>query len=109
MEHVALINDWRKTLKILLYLFLSISGFILNGFAICKLWEWFVVPTFNIAELTFVSALGIFILVRYLTTTIGVKEEDEKPSEKKFVKALIIDITRPVFALLFGYILSMFM
>lgn len=49
----------------------------LRGWAIIKLWTWFVVPL-GVAALPMASAIGISTLVSLLTADLAVKREDEK-------------------------------
>lgn len=43
-------------------LFVWIGSMILGGFTFQKLWEWFVIPVFNLPYLSIVQCLGLFLL-----------------------------------------------
>ncbi len=47
--------------------FLWFFGSIWSGYVLTILWHWFVVPTFQLPELTIFPAIGIAMVVSYLT------------------------------------------
>ena len=54
-------------------------GSIFNGYALSVLWGWFVVPVFGLPQISIVPAIGIAIVVSYLTYQMHdcKKEENE--------------------------------
>lgn len=76
--------------------FLAVIGFIalflvrvlLSGFVLSVLWRWFVVPPFGLPELTVAQALGIALVVNYVTRTYtGNLAEKEGSAREKLVHA----------------------
>lgn len=43
-------------------------GFLLDDSVLTKLWAWFVVTTFGVASLSFVQAIGVSLVVGYVTS-----------------------------------------
>lgn len=60
---------------------LSIVSVILHGWAITKLWTWFIVPTFKVVPIGIVPAIGISTLIAFLTVKLQADSAWEK--EKK--------------------------
>jgi flagellar biosynthesis protein FliQ len=76
---------------------------ILRGFVLKQLWAWFAVPQFHVAPLTIPVALGISLLVGYLTANTSPKHETYS-----FVEQLVISIIAAILALAFGAIYHAF-
>jgi len=74
---------------------------ILNGWILTILWGWFVVPIFHLPPLTIAPAMGLSLLVSYMT-----KEYVNSESTWKNVS---ITFTRPFMVLLIGYIIKSYM
>jgi len=95
--------------KLIVYFFSTIFAIglvivtvIWEGFAIYKLWEWFIVSTFGLPVISIPIAIGISLfvnVVNYKSPSIG---ESDKKSLKKFgIKQLSIG-----FSLLIGYVVK---
>jgi hypothetical protein len=83
---------------------------VFNGYALSVLWGWFVVPTFNLPQLSIAAAIGIAMVVGYLTKQEITDPKDEDRSfTEKMVRATIFAIVKPGFALLFGWVVHLFM
>lgn len=79
---------------------------LLNGFVLMKLWTWFVVSTFALPRLTMPFAIGLALVVRFLSfEPDAVKSEFKKPFSEQLITALL----RPFMTLLFGWIVTLFM
>jgi hypothetical protein len=84
---------------------------IVHGYVLVKLWVWFIVPTFGLASLSLVKAIGVNLLVSFLmarvdTEDFNKKEDNLEPLIMKFLWQLVIV---PLFYLLFGYVVSLWM
>ena len=77
---------------------------ILRGFVLKQLWVWFAVPQFHVAPLTIPVALGISLLVGYLTADTNSKHE-----QYSFAEIIVIGLAQALFALLFGALYRAFM
>ncbi len=89
------------------FLFVSVLSATLNGWAFAVLWLWFVVPIFDVPQLTIPTSIGLMLVVAYLTRwwdTVEAPPEDEF-SELLF-KAVVISVSKPLFALVFGAIVK---
>lgn len=96
-------------LAILGFVVLLIFSSIFNGYALSVLWGWFVVPTFHLPTLSLVQAIGLAMILTYLTYQhVDAKKGDESFGEM-MAKAFPLTLIRPSFALLFGYVLHKFM
>ena len=83
---------------------------IFNGYALSVLWGWFMVPTFGLPELSVAPAIGIALVVGYLTKQYNNSKTKKNESfGKELLKSALTAILKPSFALLFGYIVHLFM
>jgi len=84
---------------------------IANGFVLTKLWSWFIVPVFELPALSLVPAIGLGMVIGFLTYQYT--NSDSKKEDKSLVEALIAStltaIFRPAMVLLFGWIVQLFM
>lgn len=79
---------------------------ILNGYVLSILWAWFIVPTFHAPVLSIPVAIGVSMVIHYLTftdTTDLAKKEDSK-----WWSSLLIALLRPVVVLAFGAVVHCF-
>jgi len=80
---------------------------IMNGFVLTKLWAWFMVPAFGLPQLSIPIAIGISIVIRYLTY--------QKPPEpeganniNKIGETLGFVIVYPIMTLFIGWVVHFF-
>lgn len=78
-----------------------------SGYALSLLWGWFMVPLFRLPELTINSAIGIGMIVSYMSKNSSVENDDLSLSEK-LIKAFSEATAKPLFAIAFGYIVHLF-
>lgn len=84
---------------------------LMNGWALVKLWEWFIIPVFESApSFSMVQAIGISMVVSFLTKA-NVTSSDNKDEglSEKIITAYVTVIFTPVLAVFFGYIITLFM
>jgi hypothetical protein len=105
------INMIKKLVGVsILFIGLIVFTSILNGYVLSVLWSWFIVPTFNIPSLNIPTAIGVALVVEYLTYQIKIDENDKKTSfGEKMSDRFIISILKPAFALLFGWVVTFWM
>lgn len=89
--------------------FLMVFSYIFNGYALSVLWGWFVVPTFGAPALGLVPAIGVAIVVGYLTHQTHDCKKEEKSFGEKIAEGTVMAILKPSFALFFGWIVHLFM
>jgi len=78
----------------------------LNGFALSLLWDWFIVPVFGLPKLPVTSAIGLSLVVGYLTHQLP--NEDTRSFGKTMAREVCLAVFKPSLALLFGWVLRWF-
>lgn len=63
----------------------TIVGAIMNGWALAMLWAWFIVPIFNLPTLSIVQAIGIGMVVSFLTRH-SINKEEPRPDYIKCIR-----------------------
>ena len=81
---------------------------IVSGFVVLKLWAWFIVPTFETQPLRLVESIGLMFLVNYLRAKRD-KEADKDKFWEQFATNFAFVIIYAGFALLSGWVVSLFM
>lgn len=82
---------------------------ILSGIVMVELWGWFVTPEFKaIPALDLKYAIGIGLLVRYLTYQYPTGEAEKGKTTEKLLQGFICGVLLPVFALVGGFIVHLF-
>ena len=82
---------------------------ILNGYVLSVLWGWFMAPIFGLPNLSIVSAIGVTIVIGYIT-----KQPDNYVEEwwlnfdENIATGAINAIVAPLFALFFGWVVHSF-
>lgn len=89
-------------MKVVGYLTLAVLQSVLYGFVLKVLWGWFVVETFHAPELSIPVALGIALIVKYLTSSYSAT------SKSSLTEQMVYGFIAPVFALIFGAIYHLF-
>lgn len=79
---------------------------ILNGWALTKLWAWFIVPTFGVPQLHLAAAIGLAMTVAYLTHQ-NIKGAQRTKEENYWLIASVV--TRPLLVVLFALIVKQWM
>lgn len=74
----------------------------LNAFALMKLWNWFLVPGFDLPSLTFAAAIGSVLILKLLSDKVFRQETDKDP-ENKWAN-IFTAFLRPTFAVLTGWV-----
>ncbi len=81
---------------------------IINGWVLTKLWHWFAVPIFGLDDLTVVQAIGIALVVGFLTHQKKITNKKDGNDETDWV-VTTINLLSPFIVLLIGYIVHLFM
>lgn len=84
---------------------MTFSVFI-GGFVFSKLYEWFIVSTFQAPKITFAQALGLILFVGYLKPQ--AKKDEEKFSIEKLAKQFFGQVLMALFVLVVGYLILQF-
>lgn len=96
-------NNMKIVGYIISFVALIVFGVLWSGYALSILWGWFVVPTFHLPALSIPAAIGISMIVSYMTHQRPPEDKDVSSTEK-LVKAGIQLTLKPAFALGFGWI-----
>ena len=89
---------------------LWLYGIFSYGFAIVKLWTWFVVPVFHPdVKLGIMQAAGLFMFVRFFTSDHKLPKFNEKDSDESKVAAVFLPLVIPWMAVIFGWVLKSIM
>lgn len=95
--------------KVMLVIVLGVVSSIFSGFVLTKLWSWFVVPTFDLPQLTVPIAIGIYLTVSFMTkNNTSTLEDQDFPDIKEIFNLFSRGLGRPTAALLLGYVIVQF-
>lgn len=83
---------------------LAALSVMLDGWVLVKLWGWFVAQQFGLPLLSIPAAIGISLVVGYLTN-----QQAKRDSDSGMLVTFIQITTRPLFALAFGLVVKMFL
>jgi len=82
---------------------------VLRGFVLVVLWSWFVVAHFHIAPLTIPVALGISLIVSFLTAHVDLDDKPTGQAKSRLYKAISASLVVPIFTLALGWVYHLFM
>lgn len=95
-----------KFVLVILNLFYSIGCTILSGCVLSVLWAWFAVPAFGLPALTIPLAMGIMLVVSYMTKQADFNNQDREDYQ---MRINVVQIVKPLAALAVGYVIKMFL
>lgn len=81
--------------------------YFLNGVALQLLWGWFIIPIFHLPPLSLLQAIGVGMVVSFLTKQYIPKGEGE--GENETGKIILHIILSPLVAIVIGWIIHSFM
>ena len=84
----------------------AIGCFILNGCVLSILWAWFIASTFGLPLLTIPVAMGIMLVVSYLTKQADFNNQDREDYQYRIN---VLQVVKPLAALVVGWVIKMFM
>ena len=97
-------ENFGKFMTVLLALIISP---IITGFVFSKLWMWFIVPTFDLQPLKIVEAIGIVFIINFVKAK-RTKDQNNDNFWQEFAQGMVFIVLMSCFALLSGWILTMF-
>lgn len=81
-----------------------------NGYVLSVLWAWFIISLFPSAPaLGIASAIGISVTIGFLTQKDIPESDDKKSTTERIITAFLYGFMRPLFALIAGAIVRMFL
>ena len=92
--------------KFITFILIMVASALIHGAVLVQLWEWFIVPTFNMSPLLLVQSMGIVLTINY------VKRHKPKTPEnfwKEVVENMIFIVISAVMVLTLGWITNQFM
>lgn len=81
---------------------------ILRGYALSKLWLWFIASTFGAAPLGIAQSIGLALVVSFMTHQFNSSEDNKKSTDEKMVRNVAITLLSPAMALIIGWIVKSF-
>ena len=93
-------------------LFILIVGTFANGLTLSVLWKWFVVPAFDVPQLTVMQALGLSLVVSFFTADLQKQEADHKKktsATESILTACLQVVIKPLVFLAIGWVYLQFM
>ena len=85
-------------------------AYALDGYALTILWKWFVLAKFNLPIINVPEAIGLAIIIGYLTKQIQLRDKDkDKEPLERCCEALALMVLKPGLALLVGWIVKFWM
>ena len=80
-----------------------------KGYVLTVLWGWFVVPTFGLPVLALAPAIGVSLVVSFLTHQSDATKEQEGSSSERFAKSVAHALLMPALVLGIGAVVRQFM
>lgn len=82
---------------------------ILSGWVLSLMWAWFIVPKFQLPPLNVTEAIGVSLVVGFLTIQYSSSNGKERSLEGKAIDLIMYVVGRPLLALLIAWIVLQFM
>jgi hypothetical protein len=91
------------------YAVFLVVGVVLHGWTLTVLWAWFVVPTFRMAALGIAPALGLSMLIGYLTRQDINIEAPERTNGERLGRFIALALVAPALTLGMAWVVHLFM
>lgn len=98
----------RAVFGTLIVVFSLILGPIWGGYVLSILWGWFMVTAFALPPLHIANAIGLALVVRYLTHPLIDCQEPKREAMERVIRSALIAFDTPAFALVFGWVVHKF-
>lgn len=90
--------------KICTGIILIMSAFLIKGFVVLKIWDWILVPIFDIKPLSFSQSIGIALILFFMKPVVRNKNPDFKIMFENFLFECLYTLT----ILLSAFVISIF-
>ena len=80
-----------------------------RGYVLTVLWSWFVVPTFSLPALALAPAIGLSLIISFLTYQHDSAKEPEGEFADRMAKAIALALLMPAMVLGIGWVVHQFM
>ena len=78
-----------------------------SGYVLTILWGWFIVPAFKLPVLSIPVAIGMTLMIRYLTR--GGGSHTKKEENEEWYMTFFMAFAKPLVVLFFGWIVVQFL
>ena len=79
-----------------------------SGYVLSVLWRWFMVPGLGLPSLSVGYAIGVAMVISYLTRQ-DIPEKEGESWQEKLVRGVAVAALKPAIALLFGWTVTLFL
>ena len=80
-----------------------------KGYVLTVLWAWFVAPVFGFPLLALAPAIGLSLVVSFLTYQHGVAQDEKGELSDRAAKSVAMSLLWPAMALGIGWVVRQFM
>lgn len=95
---------------ILVALFIgTVLSTMVNGWALMTLWGWFIVPIFGLPSLTIVQAIGVAMVISFLTKRHDLSEQKKRSTSETISFLIGASFLLPAITVAIGFIIHQFM
>ena len=91
-------------LELLVLILLTPFTTVWNGLVLVRLWDWFAVPIFNLRHLRIPEAIGVSLVLHFMTSN-----PNDAKEHNSVGKAIGLAFVVPLFALFYGWIIHLFL
>jgi hypothetical protein len=92
------------------FISLLIVSALLRGWVLTILWKWFIVPQFNVVQLETGYAIGIMLIWEFISSKGSYKDNSNDDDRlDALIKSVVVVISVCGLALLFGWIITLFL
>lgn len=95
-------------LAVVMVIVLTAVVLLMDGFVMMKLWGWFLTPILNIKAISYIEAMGLVTLIRFVWKNYVFTPKIEDPTQE-IIKGVAFVFVAPWFTLLIGYVLKSLM
>jgi len=90
------------------FLILAFLSALWSGYALSVLWGWFMVPAFSLPPLSIGYAIGVAMVVSYLTQPVKL-DDHKKDWKENLINGVTVAALRPAISLLLGWVVTLFL
>jgi len=104
-------SEIRKMLKaigsLVVFICIVVYSNVLNGWALSILWGWFIIKAFGLPVLSIPLAIGVALVVGYITHQVDTKKDEREIGEILF-NGFLYGTAKPLIALSIGWVVHLF-
>lgn len=91
------------------FILLVFTSSILSGYVLSIFWAWFVSPIFGIENISIPEAIGISLIISYLTRQTNQCAKEDKELNERIIELFATALAKPLAALAMGWIIKLFL